>query len=714
MRKFRQIICMMVVFILCTLTIAGCALFERDEEYFRNMTVAQVGPNIRITKIQLITGFNNFGGQFLQQGMSREEAFDEVLNILIDREIMVELSVQNFSEFFTRPQVGPPVLIEGQARVNHINHLRNQTGFNGLFYLALNDEERAEARRDTFAAMDANFATIEERVRRERGQQGSITPGTPTPPSEPVATFEPFTPFQPHLVNNGGRLEIDVSAFATRESLAGTVPYTWTHTMRGAQSDDPGVEAVIARETMARFVLTLRNAERGLRFSSSNNTDEAVIGREVDRLLEIFTKNMLTRRFRDSFDQGLDRPITRLEIEYQKENHNMTTFETAYIAAVRARWSATGIIDPNEPNQIWESDRVRTLRAQASQVFQARVRSQIQSFRWGFTGSDEIRNNASQIGGLANILWMPDEYIDDFFTVSHILVSYSDEQNAQIAALRTKMSQGGANEQDMQELLNGFRGSVSTERRDELGRPIEGVTRTAVQILQELESALVGGLEAQPWLSEQQRQDRISTFRDFIYMYGMDPGMINPEFEYVMSTREYVMVPEFTTASRELFGYVYDAVLDELGLPMFDEEGNPMTEWRRRDNRGNILETRTSVSDIVMTDHGAHIIMFTRTLRCFIPTTEEWTGSNDHLTWLMKPLTSYGNSFTGIRVAENGSETFNTIHAPARTRFDAIVETLRRPSLDEFERNTVATFKQQLESQGHAIRIYRRNFRDLF
>jgi len=672
MQKFKQAICIITVFVLSTLFVAGCALFELDVEYHNNLVVAQVGNDITIRKIDLINGFNSFGGQFMQQGMSREEAVDATLELLIDREIMVELSIRNFSNL-TNAQ---------------ISAWRGDRGLSSLYYRALTEQEQSEVRRMAFDAMDNNFRTIENRVRTERNMNTIATGGDD---QRPAPLFEPFDPFVPFINVSGNNdvFTIDVSHFAEREPVF--APSSWTVPTRGDSVPEQGV----TREATARMVRTLQVAERGLTFAEDRGVSQAVrdqnvINREIGRLVEIFSKNVLIRRHRDLFEQGLTSPITEAEIQAQMEF--TASRQDAYRMAVEARWTEMGL----DMEGIF---RVNLMANQVEQVFLANVHAQVDAFRRGFVTEDSMRNQIIQIGNLENIFWIPEEIIDDFFTVSHILIRYTDEQNREIAAMRDLMRRGGANAQDMQNLIDGFvEGGLTVNQRDEEGHET-GVIKTATQVLQDLNNAMLP-------LAEHNAEQRARVFRDFIYRYNMDPGMINTEFEYVMSVRETAMVPQFTDASRELFGFHQVPVIDHVtGQHAVDQvTGQPIFTWERNLNANPI---RSAVSDLVVTENGVHIIMYTRNLRDFIFHSDQVT-TNNWQPFLFAALNSYGTEFAAI-CADTGNLTTREVHA--RTRFDALMERMHGPSYEQHERSLIVTFRQHPSNQ---ITINRGNFRDLF
>ena len=142
MKKLKKIVCLIAVLILTGFSLAGCALFQRDVEYYNDVIVATVGSDIKITKKQLVDGFNNFGYQYTQQGMNTEEALEKTLDTIIDREILVELSKEMFG--------------------------------------VLSDNEEAGARKVAFDALDSAIKDMEKKVREERKISDAADGETPS------------------------------------------------------------------------------------------------------------------------------------------------------------------------------------------------------------------------------------------------------------------------------------------------------------------------------------------------------------------------------------------------------------------------------------------------------------------------------------------------------------------------------------------------------
>lgn len=89
MKKFSAIIFCFLFLITCSLT--GCAGFSVNKVKYYNEVVATVG-NTNITRYDLLTAYNSYGNSYYvsQLGKSEEEAMEETLNILMDRESLYQ------------------------------------------------------------------------------------------------------------------------------------------------------------------------------------------------------------------------------------------------------------------------------------------------------------------------------------------------------------------------------------------------------------------------------------------------------------------------------------------------------------------------------------------------------------------------------------------------------------------------------------------------
>ena len=160
---------------------------------------------------------------------------------------------------------------------------------------------------------------------------------------------------------------------------------------------------------------------------------------------------------------------------------------------------------------------------------------------------------------------------NEYIYVSHVLIEYSDEQKEQIESLDAQLEAGDIDQITYDNELAIIRSQIAGKERNSEGKEI-GEAKLASVILAEIENALAA--------AGNDLELKAQIFNDFIYKYNADPGMFNAEVPYVVNLDTEVqdkMVKPFADTSRELF-----------------------------------LEGEGSLSELVATDFGYHIIYYSR------------------------------------------------------------------------------------------------------
>lgn len=94
MKVKKKILSLLLVFMMCISTLAGCSLWGRNEESYFEATVATItyenGDVEKISKRELITAFNSYGYNYVQNyGMGMEEAVKTTLESIIEKYLTV-------------------------------------------------------------------------------------------------------------------------------------------------------------------------------------------------------------------------------------------------------------------------------------------------------------------------------------------------------------------------------------------------------------------------------------------------------------------------------------------------------------------------------------------------------------------------------------------------------------------------------------------------
>jgi len=689
-RKLRNLLCVFISAVLTTVTLAGCALFKDDLVYEYGLAVAKL-DNITITKKQLIDGFNSYGYNFVSnQGMELDEAYDETLTAILDREIMYLESLRLF---------GAPT-----------------------------EEEIKTARKKAYDNMASSYKSVEKEV-RERKNMADTTADEKKEDDNKVV----YTPYEKYInYTTDGRYELDLKKYDktntdsidTFENADGKHSefIAYLETPRG----DNSIERQITSEAFSKLLRYLTNNEKGVATTWNAEKNKWVyknvvyedknlakdrelkldaLRRELDRMIFETEKQEVINRLETAFNLGLSSPYVNEEVtigedgetimpptnktwgdtvtrEYMtikngrlvKDTYTKTYYEIMLDMQKNDFYKFSQEIQRN--NSVYVNDVATRARASfRDNVYNARYRYD-NGFEAGSGFAEKI------LSSFKDLYFVPNDKSTDFlaskfFTVSHILLQYTDEQKEEFEAIKSRYAQD-QNRENYDRDLAILRSQVTTQKTidgEKTGDPMNAQT-----VLEYVKSQIG---ENMPMYGEGSKTEK---FRDMIYMFNSDPGMQNPEFEYVIgadireekdrginSTAEDTMskmVKEFTRASRDLFNY---------------NENEHRGGFKRTED-GRLVSTLGSISDLVWTDYGAHIIMYTRNVTDIL-----FTGNLDEVDdavdqYLHKTFTSYGN----------------------KTYFDAMVETITKPAYNDYETNLVQDYKI-----GKTINLYKEHYKNL-
>lgn len=172
---------------------------------------------------------------------------------------------------------------------------------------------------------------------------------------------------------------------------------------------------------------------------------------------------------------------------------------------------------------------------------------------------------------------------ENFFSVMHILVLFSDEQKAALSAIDTDIY---LTDEERVKLKAEYK---SVERTRVYLRDAEGFKTENSVTVEELDIILQDLYEevktenGGDTTTDKFAKDMAKRFNDLIYVYGEDTGMINPTYDYVIGTSSTGMVESFTEESRNLYnagqrGAISSYVESEYGYHfiMYVNELNPI------------------------------------------------------------------------------------------------------------------------------------------
>ena len=654
-KRFKKMFVLSVATLFMGVFLAGCALFATDVARVNNLVVATIrkpSGNIEITRRQLDDAFSSWGFQQEQQGMSRRQAVRGTLDQLIDREIMVYLSIDTFGR-------------------------GDEQGMTG----ALTYAEYNQARRTVIQSFDSWVNGIHADVRRENNVQDA--PAIPDQEESPLV----FTPHNQYiLVSEIGGVRTfsrDVTRFATNENETPALSF-YAHL--GIENEDGTAnqsapimgpfaprgnsdqERTLATLTRNRAMRTLRHREQGL---AANWSELRLVMFEMERMQREVEMNILVQRFNNMHAQGImngGRITTTIDdvttVEQISAERAFEIFSNRFNGGTEATSLWRNLVNTSNENYI---DGMVNM---ARDIYERRIREQVLSFQQGRTTEDQIRSNI--ISGVGDVHWAPSNITAEFFTVSHILISLSDEDQAEIARLN-------ATQMDDEER--------QTRIREIQIRTVGNEGLSAYEVLEIVERDIA---TAHRNGGEGSRQE---IFRDLMYRFGTDPGMQNAAFEYTMGRDRRAI--DVTTGlpyrhfDEEQGEYVYTEPdsMTQMVVP-FTNASRELFNWNNETNRSE--GTIGDISGVVWSDFGAHIIMYTRNVSDMIfssAPTSFTTALIDQ--FMFQTQTSFGN----------------------KTFFDAIVDEMSRTEFSRAQNNILAAFKLDEDT---SIRIHQPRFNDMW
>ena len=723
MKKFNRLLCVIISLVFIGVTLAGCALFQQDDSYYYNQIVARVGSDITITKRQLVNAFNSFGYQYVSQsGMSLSSAYDQTLSTLVDREIAVRISVELYGDGGSASTGKLKIYMPGATTADKM-------------VTAATESEAKDARKTAFDYVESQVRTYETQVRKEKnwpddnpdtanadsGNTSSSTDSSSSSTSPAV-----YTPFAKYIDYAYGNYTLNLDKYKDDTTSTGFVPATnedfITQIKLPRGSNDP-LEQSIITDAYNRYVRNLQNSQKGMgfRYTTDAEKDEAVSA-ELTRIEIESEKNSIVNRLQDAYNLGVSgkdillpddntvlETLDGLGISYSPESipsdegDEPQTYTISFNALEDLKTLNFPVFERivQNNNQSYVNGLVETARAS----FRYKVAGACSRYEQGFDSDSTYVS--SLLDSLSSTYFAPNTiagqpFVNQFFTVSQVLISYTDDQKSQLTAINDKYNQD-KNKENRDNAIALLRSQVTVVPN--IDGTKTGDPMTAAQVLDEIKN-YVG-----PFNQSGLLQDKVKKFRDMIYKFNDDPGMLNPSFEYVIGIDKRTdksdnstetdnmsrMVPEFTAAARKLYNYNYDTnqggyMTEADYVNTFPVNSNIFNDFAH--NQDKLVSTLGTISDITWTDYGAEILMYTRNISDFIFTNTAALLDSQLDTFLNATQTSYGN----------------------KTYFDAEIDAITKPQYSDYESGLLDNFKGETDSKDkliNVIKLYKSVYKDL-
>ena len=576
MRKILTRLATVALILIVMISFSACSLFtvNLDKKYSASVMVATAeNDSLSISRQELYYGYLEWGYQYAQQ-METNALLEYVTSALLNNKILEKKSIALYGD--------------------------------------LRDAEKAFARKQAFESLNTTIRTY---IYEALDYEEEDTTDTETD-AESSTTDQPYEPSILVSWENGERVfTMDLSSYEDTDGNGTLLLSNYTTYVPSI----PGIASLKnAKQAVSKVVRNLQTLENGFTelkapatdylakdsvyFNHLSQDERAVLNREIDRMVRSNQTSVLVSRISTGYNLGfftLDSKDAKVAwTEYLKRGEDFTT------------WS-------NKINGIKDANATETMPAYfgcgraiatniANDVIEYYVNQGIKAINnQSNFGKNEDLESTLVSNGLADVYYIPSDVANNLYTVSHILVGFTDEQKAEYERINTEAEKNPS--YNKQNDLNQLYAETKSN----------GVS--AYDILLELQTELD---------SADSLQSKYDIFHKYIQQYNTDPGMQNldqlnsstnkQQYEYVMSSdaEKSQMVEPFTNASIKLF---------EKGI-------------------------KGEISELVWTDYGAHIIMYTRDVADFVFTgvagMEKESIENlrsNYADTLFATLTAYGN-----------------------------------------------------------------------
>lgn len=587
MRKFWAKFFSFALIMIVMVSFTACSLFTEnlDKKYSASVMVAWAGDkdsDISVSKKELYNAYLQWGYQYANQ-MATEDLLNALTESILNDKIMKKLSLEKFGDLY--------------------------------------DGEKALALKNAYQAIDDTLRQYVYDALDLDDPEASTNSTT-----DDKVTYTPYTKsiFVEQCNDDENRADPYTAFTLNLESYADTAGNLRSADYQKYTPNVPGVATdKVAKQALSKIVRTLQNMENGFEklansdeylnldsklLAGLSKTEQYVLNREIARLVDNNQTSILVSRMSVAYNLGLE---TAAEWQaYLNRGSSVETWE-AWQKSINTDvvFDADGktVVTPKGKGRSIAENRAK----EVIKDYQDKVKNAILSYQ--LSASSDYESTVMG-GSLDSIYYIPQAVANNLFTVSHILIGFTDEQKA----LYNTIMEEAKNDENYnpEEALNDLYAQTTSNGKN------------VYDIYNEVKSTLNG---------TNNLQEKYDLFRDFIYQYNTDPGMQNPTYEYLMSVNKDKngMIESFTDAS---------IALKEDGV-------------------------KGAISGIVWGEYGAHIIMYTRDVAEFVWTGEATTLDRDYGKTLFASLTAYGNQTKFDVLAESHTRNYSNYEATLLREF---------------------------------------------
>lgn len=348
----------------------------------------------------------------------------------------------------------------------------------------LSDKETSKCWKDTYDTMNEILQDYESAVKVDwdikDDETKKVTAGTSNSSSTSTA-YEAYEKQARLVQNSDGVWEIEVieeeDELADVEVIEGGADKFLT-TYRVISRED------VSKEALKRYIKALKQNEEGRTFEGEDAySDNAVLERAINRVYKQIEESYYLSKLQDHLVKGTSVTVDQILNAFkEKLLTNYTNYEIG------------------------------------SSVF-----------------ADDILDSAE------DMYYVPQESQDKFFYVSHFLVKFNDDEQAQYDDLEEQKKEGYITEEvfnlEVEKIVANMKATVYDDEGNATDDKID-----IKDVISSLNSDMAG----------KSQEEKTEIFRQYLYKYNEDTSFNNSEYPYVVGDEDSKMVESFTNAARDL------------------------------------------------------------------------------------------------------------------------------------------------------------------
>lgn len=290
----KKIVALLMCFMFCLSIITGCSLITRNNAKYYAQVVAKIeysdGKVIEITKKDLISGYNSFGYNFAQNGMSLEDTMTRTLDSLVAKHLTIEA---------VKDELGKNYLED-----NEKTYLWDQTYDSILNNLKTYYKEIDKSSKDDSDSNDSTSSTSEEFKKQARLVYDSET-GTysiyKTSTDETIK--ESYEARYKTLKNKKGKEYSQVVDYKFKDAKGNYV----FKDILFAKVQDLVNSSTNWKKSYTKYLKALKESEEDLGLSTVNSE---MFYREMDRIYNVVYENYMVQKYETLYNKSLGKDAT--------------------------------------------------------------------------------------------------------------------------------------------------------------------------------------------------------------------------------------------------------------------------------------------------------------------------------------------------------------------------------------------------------------------